>query len=246
MNVSNIKLNKNGKYEVIIDNKKYLLYQDVIIKYLLFSKKEIDEKLLNSIINDNNYYEAYFKMIKFINIKLRTKNEVRKKLIKLNVSKNDQEKIINTLVNQGYLNDEVYIKAFINDKINLSLDGPNKIKNELLKNNFSEEKVLKYLENFNDIWDSRIEKIINKKVKTNKTYSKKMLINKITNELIKLGYSKNHFSDYLKNIDFDDKLIYEKEYQKAYNKFIKKYDEDKAKILAKQKLYTKGFYIENK
>ena len=41
MNVSNIKLNKNGKYEVIIDNKKYILYQDVIIKYLLFSKKEI-------------------------------------------------------------------------------------------------------------------------------------------------------------------------------------------------------------
>ena len=88
---------KNGKYEVIIDNKKYLLYQDVIIKYLLFSKKEIDEKLLNSIINDNNYYEAYFKMIKFINIKLRTKNEVRKKLIELNVPKNDQKRIINTL-----------------------------------------------------------------------------------------------------------------------------------------------------
>ena len=50
----------------------------------------------------------------------------------------------------------------------------------------------------------------------------------------------------LANINFDDKLIYEKEYQKAYNKLIKKYDEDKAKILAKQKLYTKGFYIENK
>lgn len=246
MNVSNIKLNKNGKYEVIIDNKKYILYQDVIIKYLLFSKKEIDEKLLNSIINDNNYYDAYYKMIKFINIKLRTKNEVRKKLIGLNIPKNDQEKIINTLVNQGYLNDEVYIKAFINDKINLSLDGPNKIKNELLKNNFREEKVLKYLENFNDIWDSRIEKIINKKVKINKNYSKKMLTNKITNELIKLGYSKNDFSDYLKNINFDDKLIYEKEYLKAYNKLIKKYDEETAKILAKQKLYTKGFNIENK
>ena len=246
MKISKIKLNKNGKYEVTIDNTKYILYQDVIIKYLLFSKKEIDNNVLNDIIKDNIYYEAYDKIIKFINIKLRTKNEIRNKLNLLNVSIEDQDKMINVLVNQGYLNDEVYIKAFINDKINLSLDGPNKIKNELLKNNFSEEKVLNYLESFNDIWDSRIEKIINKKVKINKTYSKKMLINKITNELIKLGYSKNHFSDYLKNINFDDKLIYEKEYQKAYNKLIKKYDEDKAKILAKQKLYTKGFYIENK
>ena len=160
MNVSNIKLNKNGKYEVIIDNKKYILYQDVIIKYLLFSKKEIDEKLLNSIINDNNYYDAYYKMIKFINIKLRTKNEVRKKLIELNISKNDQEKIINTLVNQGYLNDEVYIKAFINDKINLSLDGPNKIKNELLKNMMMKQ--LKYLQNKNYIPRDFILKINNR------------------------------------------------------------------------------------
>lgn len=246
MNVSNIKLNKNGKYEVIIDNTRYILYQDVIIKYLLFSKKEIDEKLLNSIINDNNYYDAYYKMIKFINTKLRTKNEVRKKLNTLNITKNDQDKIISVLENQGYLNDETYIKAFINDKINLSLDGPNKIKNELLKNNFNEEKILNYLENYNDIWNSRIEKFINKKIKMNKNYSKKMLINKLSNELVNLGYSKEMFLISLKNIIFDDSLIYEKEYQKIYNKLIKKYDADKAKILTKQKLYNKGFNIANK
>ncbi|MGN1379074.1 MAG: hypothetical protein ACI4XR_01580 [Bacilli bacterium] len=246
MNISNIKLNKNGKYEVIIDNTRYILYQDVIIKYLLFSKKEIDEKLLNSIINDNNYYDAYYKMIKFINSKLRTKNEVRKKLNTLNITKNDQDKIISVLENQGYLNDETYIKAFINDKINLSLDGPNKIKNELLKNNFNEEKILNYLENYNDIWNSRIEKVINKKIKMNKNYSKKMLINKLSNELVNLGYSKEMFSISLKNIIFDDSLIYEKEYQKIYNKLIKKYDEDKANLLTKQKLYNKGFNIANK
>ena len=28
------------------------------------------------------------------------------------------------------------------------------------------------------------------------------------------------------------------------SEYDKKYDEDKAKILAKQKLYTKGFYVE--
>ncbi|MDD5865141.1 MAG: RecX family transcriptional regulator [bacterium] len=241
MKISKIKLNKNGKYEVTIDNTKYILYQDVIIKYLLFSKKEIDNNMLNDIIKDNIYYEAYDKIIKFINIKLRTKNEIRNKLNLLNVSTEDQDKIINVLENQGYLNDEVYIKAFINDKINLSLEGPNKIKNELLKNNFSEEKILNYLDNYNDLWEKRIEKIINKRVKINKNYSKKMLIKKINNELINLGYSKEMFSNSLNNIIIDDSLIYEKEYQKLYNKLIKKYDEDKAKILAKQKLYIKGF-----
>ena len=66
MKISKIKLNKNGKYEVTIDNTKYILYQDVIIKYLLFSKKEIDNNVLNDIIKDNIYYEAYDKIIKFI------------------------------------------------------------------------------------------------------------------------------------------------------------------------------------
>ena len=41
--------------------------------------------------------------------------------------------------------------------------------------------------------------------------------------------------------DFDDKDIYQKEYDKIYNKLIKKYPPEKAEILAKQKLYTKGF-----
>ena len=47
MKVENIKLNKNGKYEVTINNEKCKLYQEVVIKYLLFSKKDIDEKLLS-------------------------------------------------------------------------------------------------------------------------------------------------------------------------------------------------------
>lgn len=51
MKITNIKLNKNGKYVVTIDNEKYNLYQDTILKYLLFSKKEIDNTLFENITN---------------------------------------------------------------------------------------------------------------------------------------------------------------------------------------------------
>lgn len=240
MKIQNIKVNKNGKYVVTIDNEKYNLYQDTIIKYLLFSKKEIDKALFENIIKDNNFYDAYYKIIKFVSFRLRTENEIRKKLNSLFILKKDQDKIIELLKKQGYLNDELYIKSYINDKINLSLDGPEKVKGQLLKNGFKEDDISKYLTLFEDINEERINKIINKKLKTNKKLSKKMFIQKVSVDLRNLGYS--NFNTYLNNIEFSDKEIYQKEYDKIYNKLIKKYPLDKAKILTKQKLYAKGFY----
>lgn len=239
MKITSIKLNKNGKYVVTIDNEKYNLYQDTILKYLLFSKKEIDNTLFENIIKDNNFYDAYYKIIKFVSIRLRTENEIRKKLNTLFILKKDQDKIINKLKEQGYLNDELYIKSYINDKINLSLEGPEKVKRELLKNGFNEEDILKYLCLFEDINEERINKIINKKLKANHNLSKKMFIVKVGNDLRNLGYT--NYREILENIDFDDKDIYQKEYDKIYNKLIKKYPPEKADILTKQKLYTKGF-----
>ena len=173
MKITNIKLNKNGKYVVTIDNEKYNLYQDTILKYLLFSKKEIDNTLFENIIKDNNFYDAYYKIIKFVSIRLRTENEIRKKLNTLFILKKDQDKIIN------------------------------------------------------------------KKLKANHNLSKKMFIVKVGNDLRNLGYT--NYREILDNIDFDDKDIYQKEYDKIYNKLIKKYPPEKADILTKQKLYTKGF-----
>lgn len=239
MKITSIKLNKNGKYIVTIDNEKYNLYQDTILKYLLFSKKEIDNTLFENIIKDNNFYDAYYKIIKFVSIRLRTENEIRKKLNTLFILKKDQDKIINKLKEQGYLNDELYIKSYINDKINLSLEGPEKVKRDLLKNGFKKEGILKYLCLFEDINEERINKIINKKLKANHNLSKKMFIVKVGNDLRNLGYT--NYREILNNIDFDDKDIYQKEYDKIYNKLIKKYPPEKADILTKQKLYTKGF-----
>ena len=239
MKITSIKLNKNGKYVVTIDNEKYNLYQDTILKYLLFSKKEIDNTLFENIIKDNNFYDAYYKIIKFVSIRLRTENEIRKKLNTLFILKKDQDKIINKLKEQGYLNDELYIKSYINDKINLSLEGPEKVKRDLLKNGFKKEGILKNLCLFEDINEERINKIINKKLKANHNLSKKMFIVKVGNDLRNLGYT--NYREILDNIDFDDKDIYQKEYDKIYNKLIKKYPPEKADILTKQKLYTKGF-----
>ena len=102
-------------YEITLSNNEKL-------KYELLLKKEIDEKLLDEIIIYNNYLESYNKALKLIKTKLRTEKELRDKLFDYS-----EEAILYTidrLRKEGYLNKDLYIKAFINDAINLKMVGP--------------------------------------------------------------------------------------------------------------------------
>jgi len=81
MKITNYKKKKTNLYEVTLsNNEKLLLYDDVILKYELLLKKEINEKELDEIIEFNSYLESYNKALKFIITKLRTEKEIRTKL----------------------------------------------------------------------------------------------------------------------------------------------------------------------
>ena len=46
------------------DGKVYSLYEDVIIKYLILTKKEISDRDLVMILEENKNYECYYEAIK--------------------------------------------------------------------------------------------------------------------------------------------------------------------------------------
>ena len=141
---------------------------------------------------------------------------------------------------EGYLNDELYIKSYINDQINLSIKGPKKIINELEKLGF--KNVDEYLNVDNDIWINKINKIITKKEKSNHNLSKIFLINKIKSDLINLGYPDYLYKDILENYEFvDNPDILKKEVNKFLKKYQGKYNEDEIKYKLKGYLYSKGF-----
>ena len=121
-----------------------------------------------------------------------------------------------------YLNDEVYIKSFINDKINLSNIGPYKIKLELMSD-FKEEKIEEELSKISEeIWIEKIKKIISKKEKLNNKLSAVALKKKIKNDLINLGYDIKLIDSYLVINEEDDYEIIKKEFIKQYMKHKKK------------------------
>ena len=241
MKIKNIK-KRNNKYLItLIDNTTILTYDDVIIKNNILYKKEIDETLKNKIEKENKYYETYNNVVKQIKTKLRSEQEIKEYLIKQDI---EPESIIKKLKEQGLINDKIYLKAYIHDRINFSNDGPNKIKEYLIKQKIDEELIDKELEINKEKTLKKLEKLITKKLNTNTKYSNKMMNIKILNYFSNLGYEKKDILYIIEENKSENNDIIKKEYEKLYKKLSQKYEGEKLKYNIKQKLYQKGFNID--
>ena len=230
------KVGKN-KYKILFDTEELTLYEDIILKYELLIKKEITLDDLDKIIKDNNDYDAYNMALNYIEVKMRNRKELYLYLSKKGFEKSLINETISKIEKLGLLDNKAYIKAYINDKVNLTLDGPYKIKKSLIDLDFNENDIDNYLNTFDDkVWKSKIEKLINKKKSIMKNKSYYMFIQKIKNDLYNMGYDSNMIDDKLKDIKYESNAL-ENDYKKAY----KKYD-DETKII--NYLLRKGYNYE--
>ena len=245
MKVTKIIKDKSNKYKVIIDDIEYILYDDVLLKYSLGLKNEIDKSSFNDLLEYNDFLTYYYMSLKYIQNRLRCEKEVRTYLSKKNVDKSIIDKVIDKLYKDSYLNDYVYIKSYINDSINLSDKGPLKIKQELINLDLDINLIDETLDTILSKVDinKRIENIINKKIKVNKDKGSNYLKRKILFSLINLGYNKEVILSVLNSITFNDTDIIKKEKEKAYNKYSKKYSGYELDLKVKSYLYRKGFNI---
>lgn len=241
MKIISYKKKKSNIYEVTLsNNESVLLYDDIILKYELLTKKEIIEEQLKRIILDNSKYFVYYAMLKDISKKLRTEKELKNKY-----KDYDSDAVnysISRLKEEKYLNNELYIRAYINDVVNLKLIGPLKIRNNLYNLGFNIDEINQYLQVIEDnVWQEKINKLIKKELNSNHSYSGKVLKMRIQNKISNLGFELNMIMNLLNNYDFSLK---EEDYLKEKEKALKKYSKKYSGYLLEQKvnnyLYQKG------
>ena len=227
----------NNKYKIILENNEIITtYDEIIIKKNILYKKELTEEIIKEINEENEYYDSYNKILKYINTKLRSKQEIIEYMKKQEIEKEYQTKIIERLQNNNLINDEIYTKAYIHDKISFSNDGPNKIKKELLRQKIDETIIDIELEKIDkEIINKKLKKQVEKKINNNTKYSNNMLKQKLIMYFVNLGYDKSEIMNYIENKKENNIEIIEKEYNKIYNKYKNKYDEYKLKQTIKQK-----------
>lgn len=243
MKIEKFKKLKDNRYELTFDkNIKLVFYDDIIVKYNLISKKDIDKKMLDKIVKENDKLTAYYLSLKYINIKLRSESEIISYLKCKDFGEEDINNTIKKLKDNNFIDNKLYLSSYINDQVNLTNNGYYKILRDLERLGFTEAEILVYLNKIDsNIWQEKLDKLITKKLKLNQKYSGKKLIEKITYDLVNLGYPKEMILNALENYHYSDSGLLEKEYIKLMNKLANKYEGKELMMHVKKKLAQKGF-----
>ncbi len=243
MKINNIIQIKNNQYKIEVEKgEPFLLFDETILKYNLMIGKLFTTDEITIIKEYNESMNSYYNMIKKINVKKRTEKEIKSLLLKDSLKNKYIDIIINKLKKSNYINDDLYIDSFINEQINLTLNGPYKIKKMLLDLGLSLENVELKLNSIDEeIWKNKINKIILKKSKSNRKYSSYELKRRIGEYLKINGYPSNFYNINIV-VDVNDEDMYIKEYNKLEKKYSKKItDETLLKKKIDYELYKKGY-----
>lgn len=204
MRIEKYELTKKNIYNVYLSNGEVLeLNGKVITDNELLIKKEIDNELYDKLKRDNTICMLVDTSVKYIDRRLRSIKELKDYLKNKEEDTTITEEVIDKLIDNKYLDDDRFTKAFIKDKLNFTNWGDYKIKNELKRLGVNEEIIYNNISNIDDnIYYERIDKIINKDISTNKKYNGIKLKNKTYNHLLTLGYSKEKVISIINNYNF--------------------------------------------
>ena len=179
------------KYRIFLDNGEVVeTYDEVILKNDLLLKKEITSSEYQKIFTDTNLVQHYNACLKYISVRIRSTKEIYDYLKKKNAEVEDINTIIHRLTKEKFLDDDHFCECFIKDKLNFTTMGEYKIINELKKHNISNNIIDKY----SYLWDDdimlpKIEKLVDKQIKSSKKLDKYKLRNKIYYYLLNQGFS---------------------------------------------------------
>lgn len=147
MIITDIKVNKNiNTYKIYIDNKYCISLEDIdLYNFNLKIGKQITKEELDELAKVSCEKRCFNKAIKLLSIKHRTSEELKFKLRNHEFSEETINKTIEKLVEMDYINDEKYIRIYIESCLNNRPMGKIRIKYDLLKRGLNEGLIDKVL-----------------------------------------------------------------------------------------------------
>jgi regulatory protein len=181
---------KGNKVQVTFsDSTIFKLSSDIYKKFPVTAGVKLEEKFLELLRTENEYFEAKKSALRFLSIRNHSSQELCKKLSRKKFSEQIIKKVIDELLTLGYLNDRKFAEQYLNELMG-KLFGPLKIKNEMLKRGISNEivdDILNEYFNNDDMQKEIIEKILSKN-KFPKRISNRNELQKVYNYLINRGF----------------------------------------------------------
>lgn len=225
-------LDNNEKLNVSIEN--YFKYKDL---------KGFDDNIYNLLKDDEKFLLAYNSVLRKLSNKDYSKKQIIEYLIKNRCLSNSEAMIIvDKLIKYDLINDDRFVQSKINYLSNSN--SYRKIRNKLLKDGISEELIDQYLLINENEEENKANLLANKYLSSIKNKSINLTKSYIFNKLVSNGFSietsKNVVNSLIIKGDNELELL-NKEYNKALNKYSKKYSDYELRNKIYSYLISKGF-----
>ncbi|MBR2828158.1 MAG: RecX family transcriptional regulator, partial [Bacilli bacterium] len=211
MKIEKYKKMSKGRYQLLLDNgEKLVLYEEVILKFELLLKKEIDVNTMIEVDKLNQEWDVYYQGLNSLRVRYKSIYELELFLLKKEYPQDLVDKSIHKLMEQGYLNDRSFTKGYIHNKMVTSNSGPNKIEKELLDKKIDLSIISEEMKVFTrEEQEIKVKKIIEKEIRSNRNRGGIVLKNKIYHDLIQYGYDSSISTSILSSYTFDtDSSLY--------------------------------------
>lgn len=141
---------KYNLVRLIISGEIFYLSYDFFNDLKVSKNDEIDFELFKDIVREDDFNRCKNHALKLISYSQKTSFDIRKKLRDKKFSSESIEETINFLNEYGLIDDEAYVRAYVNDKSSLSSRSKNKIFYKLKAKSIPEDLILKYLDEISD------------------------------------------------------------------------------------------------
>lgn len=142
--------NNKDRYSVFIDdNFAFGLIMQDIVYFKLKQGEEITQEKYDFIQNELIYIQAQNTALHYIGYKMRTEQEVRKKLFEKEYTEYIIERVINFLIKYQYIDDMKYSESYIKQRLQYNPKGIYVLKMELKQRGVKQNVIDKAVENMN-------------------------------------------------------------------------------------------------
>ncbi len=234
-------LSKQQKHYVLnVLDQSYKLEPEVVVKYRLRNILDIDEQTLNALLYDNDLI-VFDRLAAKKMSRLRTTHEIETLLLDKGASKAVIKTLIDRYQSYGFLNDDGYVKAYLDNK--KASEGPKLIKAKLKAKGVDDEIIGRHLMALDE--GSIVSPLARKMIGQMKGKSYRKTMETVRAHLIRKGFSTDSVDDALNHVSDayqeDELAILKKTYLKLMALYKEKKDAKTLRPFIINKLLAQGF-----
>lgn len=182
---------RKGYFNIFLDNQfAFGVSEKTLTEFRLFKGTELDDEQIEKIKQAELDSRATNLAMNFLSYQPRSIYEVLQYLNKHEINPEAQNKAIEALTELGYLDDKKYCELFIKNNLRVGKDGPNSVKNKLVKKGVDSETIQNCLDEFDDqAWQEAGVRLVHSLVHQQGKLASKEIIRKAKTKLLSHGFS---------------------------------------------------------